>query len=127
VFYNTKAGGGTCCHWLFFIGKVYNIMAQFCINIPDDKLNEVLTAMGAQYRYQATVDNPNFDPELPEDPDTNPSTITNPENLAQFVNRMTRQWIIENVKAHNSKQAAAAAKQAALDAVSIDITDPQLP
>ena len=32
-----------------------------------------------------------------------------------------------NVKANNAKQAAAAAKQAALDAVSIDITDPQLP
>lgn len=102
-------------------------MAQFCINIPDDKLDEVLNAMGAQYNYQAIVDNPDFDPELPEDPDTNPSTITNPENLAQFVNRMTRQWIIENVKANNAKQAAAAAKQAALDAVNIDITDPQLP
>ena len=102
-------------------------MAQFCINIPDDKLDEVLNAMGAQYNYQAIVDNPDFDPELPEDPDTNPSTITNPGNLAQFVNRMTRQWIIENVKAHNAKQAAAAAKQAALDAVNIDITDPQLP
>jgi len=111
----------------FFIGKVYNIMAQFCVEIPDDKLNEVLTALGAQYRYQATVTNPDFNAELPEDPDTNPSTITNPENLAQFVNRMTRQWIIENVKAYNAKQAAAAAKQAALDAVNIDITDPQLP
>ena len=102
-------------------------MAQITFNIPDDKLDEVLNAMGAQYNYQAIVDNPDFDPELPEDPDTNPSTITNPENLAQFVNRMTRQWIIENVKAHNAKQAAAAAKQAALDAVNIDITDPQLP
>ena len=40
--------------------------------------------------------------------------------MDQFVNRMTRQWIIENVKAYN-------AKQAALDATSIDITDPQLP
>ena len=102
-------------------------MAQFCINIPDDKLNEVLTAMGAQYRYQAIVDNPDFNPELPEDPDTNPSTITNPENLAQFVNIMTRQWIIENVKEPNAKQDDAAAKQAALDAVNIDITDPHLP
>ena len=39
----------------FFIGKVYNIMAQFCVEIPDDKLNEVLTAMGAQYRYHRST------------------------------------------------------------------------
>ena len=101
-------------------------MAQFCVEIPDDKINEVLNAMGSQYRYQTEITNPNFDPELPEDPDTNPQTITNPENIAQFVNRKTREWLIENVKAHNAKVAAAAARQAALDAVNIDITDPQI-
>jgi len=35
--------------------------------------------------------------------------------------------LIENVKAHNAKVAAAAARQAALDAVNINITDPQIP
>ena len=48
-------------------------------------------------------------------------------NIAQFVNRKTREWLIENVKAHNAKIAAAAARQAALDAVNINITDPQIP
>ena len=102
-------------------------MAQFCVEIPDDRLGEVLTAMGAQYRYQATVANPEFDSELPEDPETNPATITNPENLAQFVNRKTREWLSENVKAHAAKVAANAAREAALAASNIDITDPQLP
>ena len=59
-------------------------------------------------------------------PDTNPETITNPENIAQFVNRKTREWLIENVKAYNAKVAAAAARDAALSAVDFDITDPQL-
>ena len=30
-----------------------------------------------------------FDDQLPVDPDTNPETVTNPENIAQFVNRKT--------------------------------------
>ena len=69
---------------------------------------------------------PDFDDQLPVDPDTNPETITNPENIAQFVNRKTREWLIENVKAYNAKVAAAAARDAALSAVDFDITDPQL-
>ena len=57
---------------------------------------------------------------------TNPETVTNPENIAQFVNRKTREWLIENVKAYNAKVAAAAARDAALSAIDFDITDPQL-
>ena len=45
-------------------------MAQFCVEIPDDKVEQVLNAVGAQYRYQATVVNPDFDDQLPVDPDT---------------------------------------------------------
>ena len=96
------------------------------MEIPDDKVGQVLNAVGAQYRYQAIVPNPDFDDQLPVDPDTNPETITNPENIAQFVNRKTREWLIENVKAYNAKVASAAARQAAIDAVDFDITDPQL-
>jgi hypothetical protein len=108
----------------FFIGEI--TMAQFCVEIPDDKISEVLNAMGSQYRYQAEIANPDFDDQLPVDPVTNPQTITNPETIAMFVNRKTREWLIENVKAYNAKIAAAAARQAALDAVNIDITDPQI-
>ncbi len=42
------------------------------------------------------------------------------------INRKTREWLIENVKAYNAKVAAAAARDAALSAVDFDITDPQL-
>ena len=101
-------------------------MAQFCIEIPDDKVNQVLNAVGSQYRYEATVPNPDFDPLLPVDVETNPRTILNPENIAQFVNRKTGEWLIENVKAYNAKVASAAARQAAMDAIDFDITDPQL-
>jgi hypothetical protein len=34
--------------------------------------------------------------------------------------------LIENVKAYNAKVASAAARQAAIDAVDFEITDPQL-
>ena len=101
-------------------------MAQFCINIPDDKLNEVLNAMGEQYGYKAQIPNPDFNRGIPEDPVTNPSQIANPEILTVFVNRITREWITNNVKAYNAKVAAAAAKQAAIDATDLNITDPQL-
>ena len=46
--------------------------------------------------------------------------------MAQFVNRKTREWLIENVKAYNAKVAVIAARQSAIDAVNFDITDPQL-
>ena len=101
-------------------------MAQFCVEIPDDKVDEVLNAIGSQYQYQATLPNPDFDVLLPVDAETNPKTIINPENIAQFVNRKTREWLIENVKAYNAKVAVIAARQSAIDAVNFDITDPQL-
>lgn len=99
-------------------------MAQFCIEIPDDKINEVLGAIAHQYRYQAQVDNPSFNSSLAESVD-NPRLIQNPENIAQFVNRMTRQWLVENVKAHQAYVAAEMARQAALADFSLEIRDPQ--
>ena len=111
------------CHWLFLWR---NTMAQFCIEIPDDKVAAVMSAMGAQYGYKSEIPNPNFDRSAPEDPSTNPSTIVNPEILTVFVNRITREWITNNVKAHNAKVAADAARQAAIDATDLNITDPQL-
>lgn len=100
-------------------------MAQFSIEIPDDQLVEVLNAMGSQYGYQAQVVNPSFDSQL-EVSESNPLFIDNPEILSVFVNRITREWLENNVKAHNAKVAAAAAKQAAIDATNLNITDPQV-
>ena len=53
-------------------------MAQFCIEIADTDVNRVVTAVCKNYGYKSTIDNPSYDPTIPEDPSTNPSTITNP-------------------------------------------------
>ena len=98
-------------------------MAQYCINIPDEHLDRVISAVANQYGYQPTVNNPDFDPEQPEG-ETNPTTIPNPQTIGGFVNEVVRNFLIENVKAWESKQAVEAARIAALDAIDINITDP---
>ena len=98
-------------------------MAQHCINIPDEHLDRVISAVANQYGYQPTVSNPDFDPEQPED-ETNLTTIPNPKTIGSFVNEVVRNFLIENVKAWESKQAAEAARIAVLDAIDINITDP---
>jgi len=101
-------------------------MANFCIEIPDDKVADVMTAMGEQYGYEAQLPNPEYNYSLPEDPATNPQTINNPETLYQFVNRMAREWITSNVTAYNAKVAADNARKAAIESTNLNITDPQL-
>ena len=98
-------------------------MAQYCINIPDEHLDRVIIAVANQYGYNPTVNNPDFDPEQPED-ETNLTTIPNPQTIGGFVNEVVRNFLIENVKAWESKQAVEAARIAALDAIDINITDP---
>ena len=41
-------------------------------------------AICREYGYQETIANPNFNRELPEDPQTNPATIANPITKATF-------------------------------------------
>ena len=98
-------------------------MAQHCIEIPDEHLDRVFRAVANKYGYQPTVNNPDFDPEQPED-ETNPATISNPQTMGVFVNGVVRNFLLENVKAWESKQAAEAARIAAIDAIDINITDP---
>ena len=107
----------------FFIGKVYNIMAQITFNIPDNKVADVRAAFKTTYNYQAVVPNPAFDPELPEDPVTNPSTIDNPETEVQFFKRKIREYIQDVVRAYQAKTAGASARQAAIDNFDLDVTD----
>jgi len=58
-------------------------------------------------------------------PDWNPpAMVPNPESPGQFVNRMVRLWISDNVKAYQSQVAAEAARQAVLAATQVEITDP---
>lgn len=155
-------------------------MAQFCVEIPDDKVEIVITSLASIYRYQSIVNNPNYNPtlnsipefipnpayqpefisnpdfnmELSEDEGNaaliqNPSydpnqtemipnpaydaaaiaantpTISNPETVFMFANRMVRNWITENVMAYQAQQAAEQARQQALTSFSLEIRDPQ--
>lgn len=53
-----------------------------------------------------------------------PKMVPNPESPAQFVNRMVRTWIADNVRAYQAQVAAEAARQATLNSVQVEITDP---
>ncbi len=98
-------------------------MAQHCVEIPDEHLDRVISAVANQYGYNPTVENPDFDDSLPEG-DGNPKNIDNPVSISQFANGIVRDFLINNVKAWESKQAAETARIAAIDAVDIAITDP---
>ena len=39
-------------------------MASFSIEIADDQVDRVITAMCANYHYRAQISNPDFDPAL---------------------------------------------------------------
>ena len=79
-------------------------MASFSIEIPDDQVDRVITAMCANYHYQAQISNPDFAPalEMEEDydPSTNPETIDNPETQDAFANRMVREYLQNNTAAY---------------------------
>lgn len=96
-------------------------MAQFCVEIADADVDRVIAAMCGNYGYQATIDNPNFDPSLPEDPSTNPEQIANTESPFQFANRKTRGFLTENTVAYETRQAKAALSKPS----GPDISDPQ--
>jgi len=98
-------------------------VAQYCINIPDEHVDRVVSGVANQYGYQEFLDNPDFN-HLEEISGENPETIPNPQTKGQFVNQVVRGFLIDNVKAWEAKQAADAARQAAIDSVNIDITNP---
>tara|TARA_A100001515_G_scaffold118347_1_gene100559 strand:+ start:158 stop:448 length:291 start_codon:yes stop_codon:yes gene_type:complete len=79
-------------------------MAQFCVIIADADVDRVITAMCANYNYEAEVANPSFDPSQPSDPIHNPAKIPNPETRNQFANRMTRDFLINNTTAYELKK-----------------------
>ena len=63
-------------------------MATITINIPTDKEAWVLDGFAIRFSYQLQVENPDYDPEQPIDPVTNPQIIDNPETLPAFAKRM---------------------------------------
>jgi hypothetical protein len=72
-------------------------MAVFSVNIDDADVGRVISAMCANYGYEAEIDNPNWNP---SDPETNPQRISNPETQSQFANRMTRDYLMSNTVAY---------------------------
>ena len=86
-------------------------MAQFAIDIPDSHVGRVVEAMCSVCGYSDSIDNPNFDGSIPES-EANPRAIPNPEARGQFANRKVREFLIENVRAHETRLAADAARDA---------------
>mgnify|MGYP001426612663 FL=1 len=75
-------------------------MAVFSVNIDDADVGRVISAMCANYGYEPQIDNPNWNPSLPVDPETNPQKVANPETQSQFANRMTRDYLMSNTVAY---------------------------
>ena len=78
-------------------------MAVFSVNIADEDVGRVISAMCANYGYEAEINNPDWNPSLPLDPETNPERIANPETQSQFANRMTRDYLMSNTVAYELK------------------------
>ena len=77
-------------------------MAQFCIDIADEDVERVITALCDTYGRPAMVENPDFDPSEEEGPD-NPRQIPNPETPNEFANRKTRDFLMEVTVSHELK------------------------
>ena len=92
-------------------------MAQFSVEIADADVSRVLGALAANYSRPEKVPNPEFDPSQ-ETSEANPELIDNPETIAQFGNRMVRQFLAQNVKAYEVR----VAKQQAADDLNTDVT-----
>jgi hypothetical protein len=75
-------------------------MAQsITITIQNDaKAVLLLNAFAKDMGYEETVENPAFDNNEPVDPETNPTTIPNPQSKKVFLKKMTIKWWIERAR-----------------------------
>ena len=96
-------------------------MAEFRVEIADADVSRVLTSLSKNYRRPDQIANPDFNSTEPIS-DDNPEMIDNPETLAQFGNRMVREFLSANVLAYEVRLA----KQQAANSVdtSVTINDP---
>jgi len=86
-------------------------MAEFRIEIADADVNRVLTAVASNYKR-------------PEKVIIDGQEVDNPETVAQFSNRIVRQFLAENVNAYEIKLAK---EQAAANLnTNVDIQDPSV-
>ena len=95
-------------------------MAQFAVEIADEDVGRVLAAMAANYNRPDRLPNPDYIPDVSDPED---EFMDNPETLAQFANRMVRQFLSEHVAAYEME--AARAEAIAATDTSITINDPQ--
>ena len=63
-------------------------MATVTINIPVDKEDWVIDGLAFRFGYSVLINNPDFRPEEPVDPDTNPQTIPNTQTKVEFAKAM---------------------------------------
>ena len=89
-------------------------MAQFSIEIADQDVNRVLNAVAQNYNR-------------PEKVVVDGVEVDNPETVPQFVNRIVRQFLSENVRAFEVKEAKRVAAEQAEQKQNPDISEPQLP
>ena len=80
-------------------------MAQFTIEIADEDVNRVLGALAANYKRPETIT-------------VDGEQVDNPETIAQFGNRIVRQFLAENVSAYEVRLA----QQQAADALNTDVS-----
>jgi len=86
-------------------------MAEFKIEIADADVGRVLTAVASNYNR-------------PEKVIIDGQEVDNPETVAQFSNRIVRQFLAENVNAYEIKLAK---EQAAANLnTNVDIQDPSV-
>ena len=70
-------------------------MANFAIEIPDEQVERIITALCANYQYNATISDPHSD--NPQD------SIDNPQTPYQFANERVREYLIENTISYEAK------------------------
>jgi len=103
-------------------------MASFSIEISDDQVDRIITAMCANYDYRTQISNPDYDPALEHgedyDPATNPASVNNPETPTQFTNRMVREYLQNNTIAYEVQVAKVQAQSQV--ALAPTITDPAI-
>ena len=96
-------------------------MAHFSVEIADEDVGRVLAAMAGNYRRPDRVPNPNYVQDVSDPTD---EFVDNPEALAQFANRLVRQFLSEHVAAYEMGVIRIEAEAAA--DTSVTINDPQL-
>ena len=85
----------------------------FSWTMTAENKTRVIEGIAMQHGYQDQI----------ADPDNEGEMIANPESKGDFALKMTKQWIIENVKAYEANKAAEEARAAKITEVeSIELT-----